>query len=131
MKDLKHIQFNDINVRKEIQEKNRQIDDKINQRCQGLYFKREYEEFILSSPRGERILYVIYPSTRGGYAIKTVPVSSKDHSSRLPFPKEWSGLSDNELEEVSGIPGLTFCHSNLFIATCCKKNYKRKRGSVT
>ncbi|MBQ6477102.1 MAG: MYG1 family protein [Bacilli bacterium] len=80
-----------------------------------------YEEFILSSPRGERILYVIYPSTRGGYAIKTVPVSSKDHSSRLPFPKEWSGLSDNELEEVSGIPGLTFCHSNLFIATCKDK----------
>ena len=80
-----------------------------------------YEEFVLSSPLGDRILFVLYPSSRGGYAIKTVPMSNKDHTSRLYFPKEWGGLSDDELEKVSGIKGLTFCHSNLFIASCNNK----------
>lgn len=76
-----------------------------------------YEEFVLNSSLGEKILFVIYPSTRGGYCIKTVPVSVKDRSNRMSFPKEWGGLDDEELEKVSGIKDITFCHANLFLVS--------------
>lgn len=75
-----------------------------------------YEDTLLSIPNN--ILYVGYPSNRGGYAIKAVPVSNNDKTLRLPFPMEWAGLINEELEEVAGIKGLTFCHNSRFIMTC-------------
>jgi uncharacterized UPF0160 family protein len=76
-----------------------------------------YEETLLTEELGKDILFVIYPSKRGGYAIKTVPKSMEDRSLKLPFPKEWKGLRDKELEEKSNIKGLIFCHNSQFIAT--------------
>lgn len=75
-----------------------------------------YEEFLISNEKANDILFVIYPSNREGYCIKTVPKSSIDKSTRLDFPKSWGGLTDKELEEESGIEGLTFCHATLFLA---------------
>lgn len=77
-----------------------------------------YEETILSNPKGNSILYVAFPSNRGGYAIKAMPKSLDDHTLRKPFPEEWGGLQGDELAEVSHIPGLRFCHTSRFIATC-------------
>ena len=34
------------------------------------------------------------------------------------FPEEWAGLEGEELERVSGIPGLTFCHATRFLVSC-------------
>ena len=76
-----------------------------------------FEETILNEELGKNILFVIYPSTRGGYAIKTVPKSNEDRTSRMLFPSKWKGLRDEELEKVSKINGLIFCHNSLFIAT--------------
>jgi len=75
-----------------------------------------YEEFLISNEKAKDILFVIYPSNREGYCIKTVPTSPTDKSTRLDFPKSWGGLTDKELEEESGIKGLTFCHATLFLA---------------
>jgi len=77
-----------------------------------------YEEAVLANPKANDYLFVAFPSNRGGYAIKTIPKSLEDRSSRLPFPKEWAGLQDEELEEVSGIKGLRFCHTGCFIVNC-------------
>ena len=77
-----------------------------------------YEESLLSNPLGDNLLLVAFPSNRGGYAIKTIPKSLEDRSLRLTFPKEWAGLENEELEEVSGIKGLRFCHSGCFIVNC-------------
>ena len=79
-----------------------------------------YEDAVLANPKGEKLLFVAFPSNRGGYAIKTIPKSSEDHTSRMSFPEEWAGLQDQELEEVSGIEGLRFCHSARFIVNCTK-----------
>ena len=67
---------------------------------------------------GNNILFVAFPSNRGGYAIKTVPKSNDDHTARLSFPEEWAGLAGSELEEVSKIKGLRFCHTGRFIVSC-------------
>lgn len=77
-----------------------------------------YEETLLSEEKANSILFVAYPSNRGGYAIKTVPKSLEDRSTRMDFPLEWAGLEGEELEKVSGISGLTFCHATRFLVSC-------------
>lgn len=77
-----------------------------------------YEEVLLNHEKTKNILFVAFPSNRGGYAIKTVPKAIDDHTVRMDFPMEWAGLQNHELEEKSGIPGLRFCHSGRFIVNC-------------
>ena len=77
-----------------------------------------YEEMVFANPKASSLLFVAFPSNRGGYAIKTIPKSPEDHTARMSFPEEWAGLQDEELEEVSGIEGLRFCHSARFIVSC-------------
>ena len=77
-----------------------------------------YEETILAEEKANSILFVAYPSNRGGYAIKTVPKSLEDKSNRMDFPEEWAGLEGEELQRVSGIDGLTFCHNTRFLVSC-------------
>ena len=77
-----------------------------------------YEDAILNNPKADNILFVAFPSNRGGYAIKTLPKSLDDKTARMPFPEEWAGLQDKELESVSKIPGLRFCHTARFIVSC-------------
>ncbi len=77
-----------------------------------------YEDSIISNPKYNNMMFVAFPSNRGGYAIKALPKSSEDKSNRMLFPKEWGGLTNEELEEVSGIKGLRFCHSACFIVNC-------------
>ena len=49
LKDMKHIQIEDINVRKEMQDIKKELDEKIDERSKGLFFKREYEKYILKN----------------------------------------------------------------------------------
>ena len=76
-----------------------------------------YEDCILSSTKKD-ILFVAYPSNRGGYAIKVMPKSTNDRTARVPFPEEWAGKEGEELERISGISGLNFCHTGRFIVNC-------------
>ena len=76
-----------------------------------------YEETVLTSLSGKKILFAIYPSNRGGYGIKTIPISTTDKTSRVYFPKLWGGLTNEDLEKVTGIKGSLFCHTNRFLMT--------------
>ena len=77
-----------------------------------------YEETILTEDTAKDIYFVIYPSNRGGYAIKTVRKSVEDSTARVKFPLEWAGLEKEELAEKTGVPGALFCHVERFIVTC-------------
>lgn len=77
-----------------------------------------YEQTLLSEESANDIYFVVYPSNRGGYGIKTVPISSENHNKRKDFPASWAGLDNELLEEVSGIKGLSFCHLTRFLVTC-------------
>ena len=94
--------------------------DGIDEKCQYLILDEylPYEEVLLNHEKTKNILFVAFPSNRGGYAIKVVPKALDDHTARMDFPKEWAGLQDQELEEKSGIEGLRFCHSARFIVNC-------------
>lgn len=80
-----------------------------------------YEETILKNPEGNHLLFVLYPSNRGGYGIKTIKNSLEDKTDRLSFPEEWAGLEGEELEKATGIKGTYFCHMNRFLLTCNSK----------
>lgn len=80
-----------------------------------------YEDALLRHENTDNILFVAFPSNRGGYAIKTVPISIEDKNPRMAFPEEWAGLVDQELETVSQIEGLGFCHTGRFIVNCKTK----------
>ena len=64
----------------------------------------------------EEALYVVYPSQTGEWRIQTVPVELGSFEDRKSLPKPWAGLSDEELQEVTGIEDAMFCHNGLFIA---------------
>ena len=77
-----------------------------------------YEEFLITNEKANNILFVAFPSNRGGYTIKTVPKNMDDKTARCLFPEEWAALTNSELQEVSGIKGLRFCHLARFIVNC-------------
>lgn len=77
-----------------------------------------YEHVILSENSANDIYFVVFPSNRGGYVIKTVPISIEDHNKRMDFPQAWAGLANEELENISGIKGLRFCHLTRFMVSC-------------
>jgi len=64
----------------------------------------------------EDALYVIYPSQTGQWRIQTVPVELGSFEDRKSLPKEWAGLSDEALQEATGIGDAMFCHNGCFIA---------------
>lgn len=77
-----------------------------------------YEETLLNEDKEQKIDFVIFPSNRGGYNIKTVPKSIEDRTYRKDFPLEWSGLINQTFEEASGIKGARFCHTTRFLVSC-------------
>lgn len=64
----------------------------------------------------EDALYMVYPSQTGQWRIQTVPVEPGSFEDRKSLPAPWAGLSDNELQDVTGIDDAMFCHNGLFIA---------------
>jgi len=64
----------------------------------------------------EKALYVIYPSQSAQWRIQTVPVEPGSFENRKSLPKQWAGLSDKALQQVTGIEDAMFCHNGLFIA---------------
>lgn len=75
-----------------------------------------WKEFLLENGKGKDILFVVFPSNRGGYNVYAVPKELGSFESRKLFPEEWAGLKDEELQKVSGIKTATFCHTNRFIS---------------
>ena len=51
-----------------------------------------YEQTVLTTESASDVYFAVYPSNRGGYGIKTIPISQEDHTKRLDFPASWAGL---------------------------------------
>lgn len=56
-----------------------------------------------------RVLYVLYPeqpdNENSKWRIQCVPESPDSFTNRKSLPEAWRGVRDQELSEVSGIPG--------------------------
>jgi uncharacterized UPF0160 family protein len=89
---------------------------------------KEKEIIILSErlPIGpakdyENIKFIISPRDDGQWNIQTIPDGLTSFGRRHYLPKEWAGLTNETLEETTGIKGAIFCHKNLFIAVAATK----------
>lgn len=62
--------------------------------------------------------FVIYPSQRGGYSGQAVTFpegTPRKGENKCDFPEEWAGKSAAELQQLTGIPTLRFCHNSRFL----------------
>ena len=60
--------------------------------------------------------FTLFPGTDGSWRVVAIPPQLGEFGQKRGFPKAWAGLSDEELEAVTGVEGSVFCHKNLFIA---------------
>lgn len=71
--------------------------------------------FNSSNPKAEEIKIIILPSNRGGYCIKPRTVNEESKELLVNFPKEYRGLHDKELIDISGIKTAAFVHASGFL----------------
>ncbi len=76
-----------------------------------------WQDFIFSSvnPKAEDILFVVFPSNRGGYNWQCVPDKLGSFGQRKSVPSEWKGLNGSELQNITGVSTASFCHPAGFI----------------
>ena len=69
------------------------------------------EELNITTP----ILFVLYPAQSGSWIVQCVPTSLGSFANRLSLKDSWCGLKDEELSEMSEIPGCIFVHTSGFV----------------
>lgn len=78
----------------------------------------EWQEHVLNHHNGGEVLYVIFPSGRGGWMVQGVPITLGSLQTRKPFPSSWGCLKGEALKECAGLStagASTFCHRNLHL----------------
>ncbi|XP_053658456.1 MYG1 exonuclease [Anopheles marshallii] len=73
-------------------------------------YQLEQEQKLVGTPK-----YVIYCNKENDWRVICVPVQPASFVCRKFLAKPWRGIRDKELEQVSGIAGINFCHQNGFI----------------
>lgn len=63
----------------------------------------------------DHMLFVIHPRDQD-WALTTIRKGGGTFESRADLPEAWAGLSDEALENASGVRGAKFCHNARFIA---------------
>jgi len=61
------------------------------------------------------IKYILFDSGSGDFRVQCMPVKEGSFICRKFLHKSWFGIRDEELERVSGIEGIRFCHATGFI----------------
>ena len=91
-----------------------------------------WEEAVLTStnPKAEKINFVVFPSNRGGFSVHAVPKELGSFENRKSLPKEWAGLRDEKLQEISKIKTAKFCHNACFICTAETKEDAIKMAEI-
>ena len=68
-------------------------------------------DVVQTHPNLKDVLFVIFPSQRGGWNIQTVTKEPGTFINRMDFPNDWLGHADPER-------GITFAHTSNFLIAC-------------
>lgn len=102
-----------------IQECRSEIKAEMDKNEKVMFFDRSIpwiESFFELGGNKHPALFIIMPTGKQ-WKLRGIPPShEKRMQVRLPLPKEWAGLIDDELKEKSQIPGAVFCHKGQFIS---------------
>jgi hypothetical protein len=66
---------------------------------------------------GEVVKYVLFPTDKGHWMVRAVPVVLKSFVLRQAMPEKWRGKNGLELEKISGIAGAIFTHHSGFLGS--------------
>jgi len=69
--------------------------------------------------------FVIFPGIEDDWRIIAIPPKEHSFANKVSLPEAWAGLTDEALEEATGVPGAKFCHKNRFIAV-----FKTRAGAL-
>lgn len=86
--------------------------DGIMQLCKPLPWKDAL--FTSRNVKASEILFVVYPSDRGGYCWQAVQDRPGSLTQRVNAPSKWWGLSGKELQDATGVSDAIFCHRTGF-----------------
>jgi len=80
-----------------------------------------------------KINFVIFPDQKGMWRVQAVPITPDSFILRVPLLKEWQGLRDKELQEISQIPTANFVHANGFIGGAAERHavIRMARSSIS
>lgn len=86
----------------------------------GILVMDTYVPWKKAVEKEEGIAFVVFPSNRGGYCAMGVkdPILKE---TKCPFPTAWYGKRDKELQEISGIASMRFCHKTGFMLSADEK----------
>lgn len=73
-----------------------------------------YLDTVQTDSRLKDVLFVVYPSQRGGWNVQTIPKNPGAFANRMNFPEEWLGHEDPDR-------GIIFAHTANFLISCCTK----------
>ncbi|MCX7567855.1 MYG1 family protein [Sulfitobacter sp. F26169L] len=76
----------------------------------GMPFRAAIEE-----AGADHLLFVVHPRDTD-WAITGIRLSGDSFEQRADLPAAWAGLTDDALEQASGVKGAKFCHNGRFIA---------------
>lgn len=68
----------------------------------------------------DQLWFVVHPRDTD-WAITGIRKSDDSFALRADLPAHWAGLSDEELQQASGVPGARFCHAGRFIAVAADR----------
>ncbi|XP_025193067.1 UPF0160 protein MYG1, mitochondrial [Melanaphis sacchari] len=77
------------------------------------YFVLEEELGEDLSPKIDFVIY--YDNSNSAWRIQSIPINPHSFTSRKPLPKNWWGIRDDELSDISGIKDCIFCHATGFL----------------
>lgn len=80
----------------------------------------EFDRYVSSGKAIDypEVLITVHPDSAAEqerWIASTVRMSHDTFEPRIKFPEEWAGLSDEELQQISGISDAVFCHKNRFL----------------
>ena len=83
----------------------------------------------LELAEADHMLFVIHP--RGAdWTLNGIKLSNDTFDQRADLPAAWAGLTDNALEDASGVKGAKFCHNGRFIAVASTRKAILKMAEV-
>jgi uncharacterized UPF0160 family protein len=69
----------------------------------------------------DHLLFVVHPRDGKDWCVTGIRRADDGFELRADLPKSWAGLTNGDLEAVSGIKGATFCHNGRFIAAATSR----------
>ena len=69
----------------------------------------------------DHLWFVVHPRDTD-WAITGIRKSDDSFALRADLPAAWAGLSDQDLQQASGVPGARFCHAGRFIAVATDRD---------